>query len=77
MAGRPTPLSRSGPGSFPVLACALLALKFAHIVPSDAVALLVLAGILLGGSVFAAVHHAEVLRSSLASRSVRSCWRWR
>jgi len=49
----------------PVLACVLLALKFAHIVPSDATALLVLAGILLGGSVFAAVHHAEVLALKL------------
>jgi Ca2+:H+ antiporter len=45
----------------PILASALLALKFAHLVPSDAAPVLVLAGLLLGGSVFAAVHHAEVL----------------
>jgi Ca2+:H+ antiporter len=45
----------------PVLASGLLALKFAHIVPSDGPPALILAGLLLGGSVFAAVHHAEVL----------------
>jgi Ca2+:H+ antiporter len=45
----------------PILASALLALKFAHVVPSEATPVLVLAGLLLSGSVFAAVHHAEVL----------------
>jgi Ca2+:H+ antiporter len=45
----------------PVLASGLLALKFAHVVPSDAGPVLVLAGVLLGAAVFAAVHHAEVL----------------
>jgi Ca2+:H+ antiporter len=45
----------------PILAGGLLALKFAHLVPADAAPVLVLAGLLLGGSVFAAVHHAEVL----------------
>ncbi len=45
----------------PVLASGLLALKFAHVVPADAALVLVLAGILLGATVFAAVHHAEVL----------------
>ena len=45
----------------PVLASGLLALKFARIVPSDATLVLILAGILLGAAVFAAVHHAEVL----------------
>jgi Ca2+:H+ antiporter len=45
----------------PVLASGLLVLKFAHVVPSDATLVLILAGILLGATVFAAVHHAEVL----------------
>ena len=45
----------------PALASGLLALKFAHVVPSDAMLVLILAGILLGATVFAAVHHAEVL----------------
>ena len=45
----------------PILAGGLLALKFAHLIPSEAAPVLVLAGLLLGGSVFAAVHHAEVL----------------
>jgi Ca2+:H+ antiporter len=45
----------------PILASALLALKFAHVVPSDAAPILILAGLLLGASVFAAVHHAELL----------------
>lgn len=49
----------------PALACGLLALKFLHIVPSDATLLLVLAGILLGAAVFAAVHHAEILALKL------------
>jgi Ca2+:H+ antiporter len=46
--------------AIPILAGGLLALKFAHLVPSEA-PVLVLGGLLLGGSVFAAVHHAEVL----------------
>ena len=45
----------------PLIASGLLALKFAHVVPADAVPVLILAGLFLGGSVFAAVHHAEVL----------------
>jgi Ca2+:H+ antiporter len=45
----------------PLLASGLLALKFAHVVPADATAVLVLAGLALGATVFAAVHHAEVL----------------
>jgi Ca2+:H+ antiporter len=45
----------------PILGSALLALKFAHVVPSDAAPILILAGLLLGASVFAAVHHAELL----------------
>lgn len=49
----------------PLLAAGLLALKFAHLVPSDAVWGLVLAGVLLGAAVFAAVHHAEVLALKL------------
>ena len=32
----------------PILASALLALKFAHVVPSDATPVLILAGLLLG-----------------------------
>ncbi len=49
----------------PVLASGLLALKFAHVVPSDAALVLILAGLLLGATVFAAVHHAEVLALKL------------
>jgi Ca2+:H+ antiporter len=45
----------------PILASALLALKFADVVPSDDTPVLILAGLLLGASVFAAVHHAELL----------------
>src|SRR4051794_10170953 len=45
----------------PAAAGLLLALTYFAIVPSDAVLVLVIAGILLGGAVFAAVHHAEVL----------------
>jgi Ca2+:H+ antiporter len=45
----------------PVVAAALVALKLAHIVPSDATSVLILAGALLGATVFAAVHHAEIL----------------
>jgi Ca2+:H+ antiporter len=56
----------------PLLASALVALKLAHIVPSDDTYVLVLAGLFLGATVFAAVHHAEGLRSSLASLLAQS-----
>jgi Ca2+:H+ antiporter len=49
----------------PLVASGLLALKFTHLVPADAVPVLVLAGLFLGGAVFAAVHHAEVLALKL------------
>ena len=49
----------------PLLASGLLALKFAHVVPSDATPILILAGFFLGATVFAAVHHAEVLALKL------------
>jgi Ca2+:H+ antiporter len=45
----------------PVAASSLLGLKFSEIVPSNAGFVLILAGLLLGAAVFAAVHHAEVL----------------
>ncbi len=45
----------------PTAASLLLILKITGIVPSDAGFVLILAGLLLGGAVFAAVHHAEVL----------------
>src|SRR5271166_1046565 len=49
----------------PVLASGMLALKFAHVVPSDATLVLIVSGLLLGATVFAAVHHAEVLALKL------------
>lgn len=49
----------------PLLACGLLALTFARVVPADAAVVLVLAAILLGAAVFSAVHHAEVLAVKL------------
>ncbi len=49
----------------PALASLLLALKFAHVVPPDATVVLLLAGALLAASVFAGVHHAEVLAVKL------------
>ncbi len=49
----------------PLLSSGLLALKFAHVVPSDATPILILAGLFLGATVFAAVHHAEVLALKL------------
>src|SRR5271155_255080 len=49
----------------PLVASGLLGLKFAHVAPADAAYVLVLAGVLLGGTVFAAVHHAEVLALKL------------
>jgi Ca2+:H+ antiporter len=45
----------------PAAASALLALKFAQVVPADAAPVLLLAAALLFAAVFAAVHHAEVL----------------
>ena len=51
--------------AIPLLATALLALKFAHIVPSDDTYALVLAGLFLGATVFTGVHHAEVLALKL------------
>lgn len=49
----------------PAIASGLLALKFLNIVPSDATVVLVLAGLLLGAVVFAAVHHSEILALKL------------
>jgi Ca2+:H+ antiporter len=49
----------------PLLAAVFLALKFAHVIPAEAAYVLGLAGILLGATVFAAVHHAEVLALKL------------
>ena len=49
----------------PLVASGLLGLKFAHVVPADAAYVLIIAGLLLGGTVFAAVHHAEVLALKL------------
>lgn len=45
----------------PLAAAALLGLKFAGFLPADSGAMLAVAAALLGASVFAAVHHAEVL----------------
>ena len=49
----------------PGLAGGLLTLKFASIILADNSVVLVLAAALLGGAVFAAVHHAEVLALKL------------
>jgi Ca2+:H+ antiporter len=49
----------------PAAACILLALKMTKVVNPDAVGVLILAGILLAGAIFAAVHHAEVLALKL------------
>jgi Ca2+:H+ antiporter len=49
----------------PLLASALLALKLFDIVPPDDTYVLVLAGLFLAATVFAAVHHAEVLALKL------------
>ena len=49
----------------PLVASGLLGLKFAHVVPADAAYVLIVAGLLLGATVFAAVHHAEVLALKL------------
>jgi Ca2+:H+ antiporter len=45
----------------PLVACVLIGAKFVHIVSPTSVAFIMLAVALLGGAVFAAVHHAEVL----------------
>ncbi len=45
----------------PLAAAALLGAKFAHLVPADSLAVLIPATILLFASVFAAVHHAEIV----------------
>jgi Ca2+:H+ antiporter len=45
----------------PLAACALLAVKLTHVVPADAIAVLVSATLLLFATVFAAVHHAEIV----------------
>jgi len=45
----------------PLLAAALVAAKLTHLVEPDGLVFVVLAVALLGGAVFAAVHHAEVL----------------
>ena len=45
----------------PAAACLLLALKFTGLVPAASPLVLILAALLLGGAVFAAVHHAEII----------------
>jgi Ca2+:H+ antiporter len=45
----------------PVLTCGLLALNYLGLVSADATIVLLLASMLLGASIFAAVHHAEIL----------------
>jgi Ca2+:H+ antiporter len=45
----------------PLLAAALVVAKLTHLVAPDGLVFVVLAVALLGGAVFAAVHHAEVL----------------
>jgi Ca2+:H+ antiporter len=45
----------------PAAASVLLALKTAHLVPPEAALVLLLSGLLIAGTVFAAVHHAELL----------------
>ena len=45
----------------PLAASLLLAVKFAHLVPADAPAVLIAAAVLLLACVFAAVHHAEIV----------------
>jgi Ca2+:H+ antiporter len=49
----------------PLAAGALLAAKFAQIVSPDSIPFLVVAAALLGTTVFAAVHHAEVLAAKI------------
>jgi Ca2+:H+ antiporter len=45
----------------PVAAALLLILKFTHIIPGENALVLAFAAVLLGGAVFAAVHHAEII----------------
>lgn len=45
----------------PVLGAGLLGLKYAHVLPTGSVLFLVVAVILIGAAIFAAVHHAEIL----------------
>lgn len=47
--------------TFPILAAALLAATFLGVAESGGAAMLALDAVLLGGTVFAAVHHAEVV----------------
>jgi Ca2+:H+ antiporter len=47
--------------AIPLAACALLAAKFAGIVPTDAPEVLIPSALLLFATVFAAVHHAEIV----------------
>jgi Ca2+:H+ antiporter len=49
----------------PAAAGLMLALKFAHVVPAEAVSVQAISALLLGTCVFAAVHHAEVLAMRL------------
>ncbi|MBN8533058.1 MAG: ionic transporter y4hA [Rhizobiales bacterium] len=49
----------------PAAASGLLALKLAHVVPAETPMVLILATIMLGAAVFAAVHHAEILAVKL------------
>jgi Ca2+:H+ antiporter len=49
----------------PLLASVLVGLKLFHVIPSDDTYVLVLAGLFLGATVFAAVHHAEMLALKL------------
>jgi Ca2+:H+ antiporter len=65
MAGHPQTSNPPWTWAVPLLAGALLMLKFTRIVPSDATMGLILSGALLGAAVFAAVHHAEVLALKL------------
>ena len=68
--------------ALPAAASVLLALKYVALVPADHGFVLALAGLLLGGSVFAAVHHAEVLAlklgepfgSILLGSGIVLCW---
>src|SRR5512141_1989162 len=47
--------------AIPVAAAALLILKFTHVISAENFFVLIIAAILLGGTVFAAVHHAEII----------------
>ncbi|MBS0638765.1 MAG: hypothetical protein U1E70_09790 [Acetobacteraceae bacterium] len=49
----------------PALAALLVLLKLVGVAPQDWISVQILAGVLLGGSVFAAVHHAEILALKL------------